>query len=229
MYHTIIVEDDPMVCAINRQYLASMLQFKLEATFSNGHDALLWLSEHQTDLAIVDYYMPVMNGAEFLRACHGSGFRFGTIMITAADSAAEITESLSLGVLDYIVKPFTFDRFQQALQKYIQIADLARQTGTTLSQEEIDHLTAPAGSSLSSAAALAKGIQAKTLDTVRAYMRAHAGEYLTCEEIAKDTDLSRITIRRYVNYMLENHEISSRMDYSTGGRPSIRYCIRNDS
>lgn len=226
MYHTIIVEDDPMVSAINRQYLASMPQFKLDATFSNGHDALLWLSDHQTDLAIVDYYMPVMNGAEFIRACHGSGFRFGTIMITAADSAAEITESLSLGVLDYIVKPFTFDRFQQALQKYIQIADLSKQNNTILSQEEIDHLTGPSSGSISSVPVLTKGIQAKTLETVRSFMREHAGEYLSGDEIAKNVGLSRITIRRYVNFMLENHEITSRMDYTTGGRPSIRYCIR---
>ena len=43
------------------------------------------------------------------------------------------------------------------------------------------------------------------------------------EEIAEQVHLSRITIRRYVNYMVETGELASSIDYQTGGRPSIRY------
>ena len=49
------------------------------------------------------------------------------------------------------------------------------------------------------------------------------GQALTSEEIAEQVHLSRITIRRYVNYMVETGELVSSIDYQTGGRPSIRY------
>ena len=48
----------------------------------------------------------------------------------------------------------------------------------------------------------------------------------TSEQIAEQMHLSRITIRRYVNYMLEQGELISQIDYQTGGRPSIRYSSR---
>ena len=71
--------------------------------------------------------------------------------------------------------------------------------------------------------------QEQTLETVRQYMRENPDKEFTSEEIAEQVHLSRVTIRRYVNYMLETHEIASDIDYRTGGRPSIKYrYIRRD-
>ena len=47
--------------------------------------------------------------------------------------------------------------------------------------------------------------------------------FFTSEQIAEHVGLSRITVRRYVNYMVDQGEITSSIDYQTGGRPSIRY------
>ena len=49
------------------------------------------------------------------------------------------------------------------------------------------------------------------------------GIFLSSNEIAGKVNLSRITVRRYMNYLVENREITSQIDYSTGGRPSVKY------
>ncbi len=221
MFHAIIIEDDPMVAVINSRYLQSDARFVLDGIFENGREALEYLESHPTDLVIADYYMPIMDGLEFLRNLRAGGDHTAVIMITAANTPAEILDVLSNGVLDYIVKPFTSERFQEALEKYIRLSG-ANSRGERLSQEEIDSILS-GKKSLKTEEALVKGIQSQTLELLRNCMEGHAGEYLTSDEISREIGLSRITVRRYLNYMLENGEISSMVDYTTGGRPSLRY------
>lgn len=226
MYHVIIVEDDPMVASINRQYLQSDPLFILDQTFTNGKDALAYLETHKVDLAVVDYYMPLMNGMEFVKACRARELDTLLVMITAANSADDITTAISNGVMDYIVKPFTFERFQETLARFKQVHSM-QGSDTRLSQEEIDQLiarrtTASAGSF---SAEPVKGIHPRTLEMVREFLFTHSQEYLSSDDISKSVGLSRITVRRYLNFLLENSEIVSIVDYTTGGRPSLRYRI----
>lgn len=142
------------------------------------------------------------------------------IMITAADHVQQITEMLQLGVIDYLVKPFTFERFQMAITRFIHMKGIL-QPNAHLSQEQVDAIvsgTAPAKPPL-----LDKGLQEQTLALIRQELEACQEGDLSSNEIAGRIGVSRITVRRYMNYLLENHEIFSRIDYATGGRPSIRY------
>ena len=54
-------------------------------------------------------------------------------------------------------------------------------------------------------------------------MKASSEKLHTSEEIAEKVGLSRVTIRRYMNYMMEIKEINSEINYQTGGKPSIKY------
>lgn len=220
-YQVIIVEDDPMVASINRQYLQANCQLQMVGQFQNGRDAISFLQNHPADLAIVDYYMPVMDGRQFILACHREKIPIDIIMITAANSVQEIVGIMQLGMVDYLIKPFTADRFQAAIEKYLRIKRALR-PGVQLSQEELDQvMSVQAAQSLGKP--LEKGLQEQTLNLIRAYLRDHRNAFLSSNEIAEETGLSRITVRRYMNYLLENHEIVSQIDYGTGGRPSIKY------
>lgn len=220
-YKVIIVEDDPMVASINKQYVERNKSLELSGIFSNGEDALKHLRSHSADLIILDLYMPIMDGQTFLRKLRDSGNPVDVIMVTAANDMQNIRSLLSLGLTDYLVKPFEYSRFSKALEKFIQKQEVIAQN-QGLNQQQLDDFLSTVRSSEKDFLP-SKGLQSKTLTSIRSYLKQHTGENLTSEQIADEIGLSRVTIRRYMNYLIELKEVSSDIDYNTGGRPSILY------
>lgn len=220
MYKVIIIEDDPMVASINRQYVELNKYLKVVGHFFNGQEALEYLRNHSVDLAILDVYMPVMNGVELLTEIRKLQRQIDVIMVTAASDAIHVKQLLSLGVIDYLVKPFEYVRFNHALARFMEHKELLNQEN--FSQQQLDSLF-ESPSAIAHQELLRKGLQEKTLETILNYMKQHPLDGLTSEKVAEEVHLSRVTVRRYMNYLLENKEIVSDIDYSTGGRPSIIY------
>jgi len=221
MYQVIIIEDDPMVASINRQYVELNKYLKVTGQFSNGKDALNYLKDHTVDLAIMDVYMPVMDGVELLTEIRRLQKHIDVIMVTAATDASHVKKLLGLGVIDYLVKPFEYVRFNHALARFMEHQELLKQE--TFSQEQLDSLFEIASGTASQQEVLRKGLQEKTLDTILSYMKEHPTDALTSETVAEEVHLSRVTVRRYMNYLLDKKQIVSDIDYTTGGRPSIIY------
>lgn len=221
MYQVIIVEDDPMVAAIDRQFVEMNSAFRVEKICKNGGEGLDYLAEHDVDLVILDYYTPSMTGLEFVDRLHAAGKTPAIIMVTSANDTCIVRQLIARGVLDYLVKPFQYNRFHQALERFLQSRQLLEQREENLDQHSIDQLlgsTPP-----SPAAPLAKGLNTATLERVREFFAQHPGQLFTSEQVSEQLGLSRITIRRYVAFMAEEGEITSTIDYQTGGRPAIRY------
>lgn len=223
MYRVIIVEDDPMVGAINRQYVDMNPQFKVVGLFKNGKEGLSYVKRYPVDLVILDYYMPLMDGMEFIRQLKNMERRPEVIMVTAANETETVRKLLGAGIVDYLVKPFEYARFEQALEAFSGRQKLLASSGGSMSQKEIDSILGGGKGDGPRQGRMQKGLQEQTLELVRQYMRENPQREFTSEEIAEQVHLSRVTIRRYVNYMLETHEITSDIDYRTGGRPSIKY------
>ena len=72
-------------------------------------------------------------------------------------------------------------------------------------------------------------LQQRTLDMIRSHLEKMKGETCTCDTLAGVVGLSKVTVRRYLNYLAEIGEIDSSVDYETGGRPCIKYFIRPDA
>jgi len=216
MFEVVIVEDDPMVSALNRRFVEADGRFHVAAVFSSGREALRWLLTHPADLVLLDVFMPVLTGTELLRELRAYGVETDAIMVTAAHDTQTLNELLKLGIVDYLVKPFTQRRFRQALDTFSRNRTALAES-EPVSQSEIDRLmhTKPAEE-------IPKGLQAATLEKIRHELRTAAGE-TTCDALAAATGLSTVTIRRYLNYLLENGEAESRVNYDTGGRPSVAY------
>ena len=226
MYQVLIVEDDPMVAAINRKYTETVPDFSVAGMFRSGEDALEFIRNHPVDLIILDYYMPEMNGDVFLDRLHAEGFQVSVIMVTSANSAETVRSLLLKGVRDYLIKPFELERFQAALERFRSTRELLTGSRSGIGQEELDILFS--GASGTSGAEeirteLPKGLNEKTLEMVRSKMKTSAGKQMTSEEIAAMVGLSRITVRRYLGYLQDRGELTSEIDYRTGGRPGILY------
>lgn len=222
MYQVIIIEDDPMVAAINRQYVELTPSFHVAGIFRSGIPALEFLKTKSTDLIILDYYTPLMNGAEFIDRLHASGLTPSVIMVTSANDTDTVRQLLSRGVVDYLVKPFEYERFRSALERFARLQENLNRVGSGMNQGEIDRLLTPGG--LPSASPhLTKGLNETTLELVRRFLKEHRDSAWSSEQVAEQVHLSRITIRRYLNYMVETGELITAVDYQTGGRPSIKY------
>lgn len=225
MYSVIIIEDDPMVADIDRQYVENTPGFCVDAVFQNGSQALVYLKTRDVSLIVLDYYTPVMNGMEFLDALHGMGKAPAVIMVTSASDADIVRQMTARGVVDYLVKPFAYQRFQHALSCFVQSRERWAVLDGTLRQEEIDSVL---GANLAEPVSptLAKGLNESTLQMLRQFLAQRHGELFTSEEVAELVGLSRITVRRYMSFLAQMGELSSTIDYQTGGRPAIEYKYR---
>ncbi|WP_352398208.1 response regulator [[Clostridium] aminophilum] len=223
MFNVIIIEDDPMVSAIDRQYVEMTAGFRVTGMFDGGISALKGADFDHTDLIILDYFMPEMNGDEFINQLHRTGWSPAIIMVTSANDTETVTSLFRHGVVDYLVKPFEYERFRSALERFSARMNVLSGTSGTVSQSDIDRLISPSSSGEPGKNTLAKGLNAPTLNLIRSFLKKHPEDSFTSEQISKEVNLSRITVRRYVNHMLEIGELTSTIDYQTGGRPGIHY------
>ncbi|MGM9684475.1 MAG: response regulator [Eubacteriales bacterium] len=221
MYKVLIVEDDPMVAMINEQYVNRNKDFKVVGKCSDGKSALAFLEKNEVDLLVLDVYMPHMDGLETLRAIRNHKITVDAIMVTAANDRKSLKEAMQLGIVDYLVKPFTFERFQTALEKYAAQNNALRDLDM-LNQTSIDHII---DNTRKKEELYPKGIQEKTLQLILEYLKENKGVWLTGDEIARKIGLTGVTVRRYMNYLAEAGRVVGRMNYETGGRPCMKYRV----
>ena len=199
MFKTVIVEDDYMVSMLNRSFTEKDKRFQVVKEFSSGKNALSWILSHPVDLVILDIYMPILTGVELLRELRAYGSKVDVIVVTAAHETHMLDELLKMGIMDYLIKPFTAQRFQQALDGFCK-QRAALEGKEHVNQSDIDKLlyVSPKKSSIP------KGLQERTLEKIRGQLLEIDEQ--TCETIAVKTGLSVVTARRYLNYLLESGE-----------------------
>ena len=226
-YKVLIVEDDPMVAMINEQYVCKNPQFVVAASCRNGQEAIEFLTTNNVDLIVLDVFMPYMDGIETLKKIREKKIAAEVIMVTAANDSATIEETMHLGVIDYLIKPFAFERFQVALEKFVAHRTILKQN-SILDQSCIDNMisnateTALTKSTDVDQQELPKGIQKKTLILIEEYLEQNTGWH-TVGMIAEKLGISIVTARHYMNYLEEKGVITAEINYGTGGRPSVLY------
>lgn len=224
MYKVLIVEDDPMVAMINEQFVSRHKDFVVAHKCNDGKSALEYLDENEVDLIILDVYMPYMDGFETLRQIRKKQISVDVIMVTAANEREQLKEGLHLGVVDYLVKPFTFERFKVALDKFIAQVEALKDLDK-VNQKNIDFLIDKSRKRANEF--YPKGIQEKTLQTIIEHLKENKNKWLTGDEIAEKVGLTGVTVRRYMTHLSETGMVIADMNYGTGGRPCMLYKISN--
>lgn len=224
MYKVLIVEDDPMVAMINEQFVSRHKDFVVAHKCNDGKSALEYLDENEVDLIILDVFMPYMDGFETLRQIRKKQIPVDVIMVTAANEREQLKEGLHLGVVDYLVKPFTFERFKVALDKFIAQVEALKDLDK-VNQKNIDFLIDKSRKRANEL--YPKGIQEKTLQTIIEHLKENKNKWLTGDEIAEKVGLTGVTVRRYMTHLSETGMVIADMNYGTGGRPCMLYKISN--
>ena len=222
MIRIIVVEDDPMVAQLNAAYLNRMDGFEVRGIFPNGLRALEYLKQNPVELAVVDMYMPVCSGVELLRQLRGTGIQTAVIMITAATEMKVVEECLRLGIEDYIIKPFSYERLRDSVLRFRDKANLV-QKSSRANQEVVDRLL---GNQPQKLKELPKGLNPKTLEAIQSVLERDPSQNHTCESLSAVSGLSRVTVRHYLNYLIDVGVLTSAIDYETGGRPRVLYRLK---
>ena len=218
MLNVLIVEDDPMVASINRRYLRRVEGFYLAGVVSNGAEALRFLQDASVSLLLLDVFMPGLDGLSLLKEIRKKHPSVDVIMVTAARSGTDIQTALRLGVIDYIVKPFTVERFQAALIAYRERMRLLH-SEEELSQEILDKRILP---KKRQEQASAKNIDSTTLQLVCGVVSRQEGQFST-KDIVPLVGISRVSLKKYLEYLEAESLVSSHLAYMPIGRPVTMY------
>lgn len=108
----IIIEDQPPAQRILKKYIEDIGSLVLQGTFTNAIQAMDFLQNQEVDLIFLDIHLPKISGIDFLKTIQDSPY----IILTTAFSDYAL-ESYEFKVVDYLLKPFSFQRFIKAINK----------------------------------------------------------------------------------------------------------------
>jgi response regulator of citrate/malate metabolism len=214
----LVVEDDPVVAAAHRSYVQRVPGFAVTAVALDGASALRALTSSGVDLVLLDLHLPDQHGLDVLRAMRAAGHTADVVAVTSARDLDVVRAAVSQGVVQYLLKPFTFAGLRDKLERY---ADYRSQlAGDVVSgQHEVDRVLGTLRGNDSSA--LPKGMSRESLDAVVTVLRA--GEARSAAEVAADLGASRVTARRYLEHLAETGLATRRSRYGGTGRPEVEY------
>ena len=215
----LIVEDDPVVAEINKEFTERLEGFQVVGVAESAADAIDALDRARPDLVLLDVYMPDGDGVQLLKEIRRRDSDVDVIPVTAARSTSTVRELMRHGAVGYIVKPFKFEQLAATLQAYQRWLALIRR-GSSLSQVEVDRLRRILATSHQSE--LPKGLDQLTLKAIVDLMERHPSP-LAAEEVAEHIGTSRVTARRYLEYLVETGQAEVKLSYGTVGRPVRHY------
>ena len=221
MTRILIVEDDPMVASLNSRLIQTMEGFELAGIANDAKDALAFLHENTVDLILLDIYMPGMNGLELLNRVREMQFPVDVLVVSAARDSNSIQSALRSGAVDYLIKPFDFERLRQALLGYANRARLIR-SHEKLTQRELDGRILSKEHHEPDANQLPKGLDRHTLSMISAMLQ-EMREPFTTEELSRQVGISRVSVRKYLDYFCDIGYLQKEASYGAVGRPVFRY------
>ncbi len=115
MIKTILIDDEPLARSIIKDYLKAYPQIAIVQECNDGFEGIKAITEYQPDLIFLDVQMPKINGFEMLELIEHPPF---VIFSTAFDEYA--VKAFEIYAIDYLLKPFSKERFDRAIQKYME-------------------------------------------------------------------------------------------------------------
>jgi len=224
-----IVEDDPMVVAINERFLSKVEGFDYVGSSDNLESAKGEILRHEPELILLDVFFPNGKGTDLLKWIRFEEIKADVILITADRSTSTVSESFRFGVVDYLIKPFKFERFREALTDY-KNHKMKIQSVSQINQRMLDEIT----KNLKGASAIELDLSAivdeaeynnPTFDSILAFVKENYQATFTAQHVAEVLGVSRITARRYLDYLEKHKVLELELEYGTVGRPKNVYKI----
>lgn len=131
MIKTIIIEDEILAQKLLQKYIEKDNRLQVVKVCNNGQEAFEYLSDNKIDIVFCDIQMPLLNGIDLLKIID---YKPISILTTAYENYA--LQGFALDVVDYLLKPFSYDRFQQAVNKAIELYHFRNEKPTNKNTED---------------------------------------------------------------------------------------------
>jgi response regulator of citrate/malate metabolism len=219
----LIVDDEPFAADTHASYVARLPGFTVGGRARTGADALRLLAKNHVDLVLLDLCLPDLHGLDVVRAMRAAGHTTDVIVVTKARDFAMVRAAVSYGIVHYLIKPFTFSVMRDKLERYLTYRSQLTVHEQALGQDEIDQLLETLhGGNLAS---LRRRMSRESLDSVVAALRsAGGGAGMSATEVAGVVGVTRVTARRYLEYLAETGLAARHARYRhSGGRPEVEF------
>lgn len=225
----LVVEDETIAAKAHANYIERIDGFRLVGFAKNAQHALAALTgrivgvdARHIDLVLLDMNLPDGHGIQLLRTMRARQVGVDVIAVTAARDMQVVQNALSLGVLHYILKPFTFPVFKSKLEAFAayrkQVDGQCGPESAAITQSQID--AAVAGMRAGTGPQRAKGVPEAVQDQI-VDLLADVG--LSAAEAADSIGVSRVTARRYLEAMADVGLLDRQPRYGSAGRPVLEY------
>jgi response regulator of citrate/malate metabolism len=219
MIRVLVVDDDDLTAAAHAEYVRRIDGFEVAGLAGTAHAAIGALASGEAiDLVLLDMNLPDGHGIDVARSLRASGITVDIIAITAVRDIEVVRGAVSLGIAQYLIKPFGFASFREKLDNYAHFRSQLSSAPAT--QGEIDSMFAslrpPAHTTLP------KGLSVSTLDAVSAFLR-RADDASSALAVADAVSVSRVTARRYLEHLADTGLVAKSPRYGTPGRPEFEY------
>ncbi|WP_437616341.1 two-component system response regulator DcuR [Erwinia sp. V71] len=229
MINVLVVDDDAMVAELNRCYIGNIPGFTCCGTASNLQQAKERLARNDppVDLILLDIYIQQENGLDLLPELRTTKRPVDVIVISSAADAATIKTSLHYGVVDYLIKPFQFARFEEALTSWRQKKSLM-DNQQFYQQSDLDLLIHGNAATPDEPQRLPKGLTPQTLRIICQWIDAHATSEFSTDELAAEVNISRVSCRKYLIWLAQINILLTSIHYGATGRPVYRYRLQEE-
>lgn len=218
MIDVLVVDDDFMVARIHRGFVERTPGFQVVGVAHTGADAVEQVRRLEPDLVLLDIYLPDQGGLEVLEEIRRTAPEVDVLVISAAREAETVRRAWRGGVVHYLMKPFTYEALRERLEHYAH-AHQGLRVGTTADQADVDRIFG--GRPTADDTRLPKGLSPQTRRLVERALRA-AGT-LSAAECAAEVGISRVSARRYLEFLAERRSAEVSLRYGATGRPERRY------
>ncbi len=220
MISVLVVEDDLIAADAHRSYVERVPGFRVAGVVHGGREALRFLRDQPVDIVLLDFNLPDLHGLDVCRALRAAGSTADVIAVTSARDLGTVRAAVSQGIVQYLLKPFTFRSLRDKLERYAEYREQLAGGGVAAGQAEVDRAYAALRGV--DRGTLPTGLAEETLAAVaRALQQAQGG--LSAGEVAQRCGVSRVTARRYLEHLAESGSASRSPRYGGTGRPELEY------
>ncbi|MTI29432.1 LytR/AlgR family response regulator transcription factor [Xanthovirga aplysinae] len=201
----LIIDDEPLAIALIEDHVSKFSNLEIVASCQNAIEGFEVLKSQQIDLIFLDIQMPMLTGIEFLKSL---GNPPKVIFTTAYREYA--IESYELEVVDYLLKPISFDRFFKAINKYLKAVEPKNITATV--ESRLDDCSRYIYVNMNKKHYKILFADILYVESIKDYVRIHTldAKFITKEKISDfENKLPSFFLRTHRSYIVNTYKITA--------------------